>query len=54
MGGVRVTRKCDGRTDGQTDGGNDNIPELSFESAGIINMVLRNNTEIYSVNITVT
>ena len=25
----------DGRTDRRTDGGNDNIPELSFESAGI-------------------
>ena len=28
----------DGRTDRRTDGGNDNIPELSFESAGIINL----------------
>jgi len=25
----------DGQTDRRTDGGNDNIPELSFESAGI-------------------
>ena len=34
---VKRDRRMDGRTDGRTEQGNNNIPELSLESAGIIN-----------------
>ena len=40
-----------GRTDGRTERGNNNIPELSLESAGIINCLTlqRNKTVIHEI-----